>query len=141
MTIIANAGIPAVEFAAPGSAFAKVFMDDKTNELVIREFLNKCYKSDEGMPAKTIFFCANIKHTKHIKKIFNRLDPKLSKDVQIIVSEIYRYTDEIARFKLDSEPRIALNLPFTFETHLSNFFVSNDPRDSITVFALYNLRY
>lgn len=94
----------------PGSAFAKVFMDDKTNELVVREFLDRCYKSDEGKPAKTIFFCANINHTKHIKKIFNRLDPKLSKDVQIIVSEIYRYTDEINRFKLDSEPRVALSV-------------------------------
>src|SRR3990167_4634490 len=94
----------------PGSAFAKVFMDDKTNELVVREFLNRCYKSDEGKPAKTIFFCANVSHAKHIKKIFNRLDPRLSNDVQIIVSEIYRYTDEIARFKLDSEPRIALSV-------------------------------
>jgi type I restriction enzyme R subunit len=94
----------------PGSAFAKVFMDDKTNELIVREFLNRCYKSDEGKPAKTIFFCANVAHAKHIKKIFNRLDPRLSNDVQIIVSEIYRYTDEIARFKLDSEPRIALSV-------------------------------
>lgn len=94
----------------PGSAFAKVFMDDKTNELVVREFLNRCYKSDEGKPAKTIFFCANIPHAKHIKKIFNKLDPTLGNDVQIIVSEIYRYTDEIARFKLDSEPRIALSV-------------------------------
>ena len=94
----------------PGASFAKVFMDDKTNELVVREFLNRCYKSDEGKPAKTIFFCANINHAKHIKKIFNKLDPKLSKDVQIIVSEIYRYTDEINRFKLDSEPRIALSV-------------------------------
>ena len=94
----------------PGASFAKVFMDDKTNELVVREFIKRCYKSDEGKPAKTIFFCANVKHAKHIKKIFSILDPMLSKDVQIIVSEIYRYTDEINRFKLDSEPRIALSV-------------------------------
>jgi type I restriction enzyme, R subunit len=94
----------------PGSAFAKVFMDDKTNELIVTEFLNRCYKSDEGKPAKTIFFCANIEHAKHIKKIFSKIAPALSKDVQIIVSEIYRYTDEISRFKLDSEPRIALSV-------------------------------
>lgn len=94
----------------PGSSFAKVFMDDKTNELVIREFMNRCYKSDEGKPAKTIFFCANVSHAKHIKRLFNKLFPKLSSDVQIIVSEIYRYTDEINRFKLDSEPRIALSV-------------------------------
>jgi type I restriction enzyme, R subunit len=94
----------------PGSAFAKVFMDDKTNELVIREFMNRCYKSDEGKPAKTIFFCAGIPHAKHIKRIFNKLFPSISNEVQIIVSEIYRYTDEISRFKLDSEPRIALSV-------------------------------
>jgi type I restriction enzyme R subunit len=94
----------------PGASFAKVFMDDKTNELVIREFVNRCYKSDEGKPAKTIFFCANISHAKHIKKMFNKIFPALSSEVQIIVSEIYRYTDEISRFKLDSEPRIALSV-------------------------------
>ncbi len=94
----------------PGSSFAKVFMDDKTNELIIREFVNRCYKSDEGKPAKTIFFCANIQHAKHIKRLFNKLFPNLGSDVQIIVSEIYRYTDEISRFKLDSEPRIALSV-------------------------------
>ena len=94
----------------PGGTFARVFMDDKTNEIIVREFLNRCYKSDEGKPAKTIFFCANKKHAWHIKKIFNKLDPTLSKDVQVIISEVYRNTDEIARFKLDSEPRIALSV-------------------------------
>ncbi|MEM2131341.1 MAG: DEAD/DEAH box helicase family protein [Candidatus Woesearchaeota archaeon] len=93
-----------------GPAFAKIFMDDKTNELVVREFLKRCYKSDEGKPAKTIFFCINVKHAKHIKRIFNKLFPSLSNDVQLIVSEFYRYTDEISRFKLDSEPRIALSV-------------------------------
>jgi type I restriction enzyme, R subunit len=94
----------------PGSSFAKVFMDDKTNEVVVREFMNKCYKSDEGKPAKTIFFCANKKHAWHIKRIFNKIFPNLSSDIQTIVSDVYRYTDEISRFKLDSEPRIALSV-------------------------------
>ena len=94
----------------PGASFAKVFMDDKTNELIIREFMNRCYKSDEGKPAKTIFFCASVQHARHLKKIFNKLYPSLGNDVQEIVSENYRYTDEISRFKLDSEPRIALSV-------------------------------
>jgi len=94
----------------PGGSFAKVFMDDKTNELIVREFMNRCYKSDEGKPSKTIFFCANISHAKHIKKIFNRLFPSISKDVQLITSDEHRYTDELARFKLDSEPRVALSV-------------------------------
>ncbi|MBU1976550.1 MAG: DEAD/DEAH box helicase family protein, partial [Nanoarchaeota archaeon] len=94
----------------PGSSFAKVFMDDKTNELVIREFMDRCYRSDEGKPAKTIFFCANKKHAWHIKKIFNKIYPNLGSDIQTIVSDVYRYNDEISRFKLDSEPRIALSV-------------------------------
>jgi len=94
----------------PGGSFARVFMDDKTNELIVREFMNRCYKSDEGKPAKTIFFCANQKHAWHIKKIFSKLYPQLNNDVQVIVSDVYRYTDELARFKLDSEPRIALSV-------------------------------
>lgn len=94
----------------PGASFAKIFMDDKTNELIVREFVSRCYKSDEGKPAKTIFFCANIKHAGHIKKIFNRLYPDISREVETIVSEVYRYTDEVRRFKIDSEPRIALSV-------------------------------
>jgi len=94
----------------PPSAFARVFMDDKTNELVVREFLARCYKTDDGKPAKTIFFCVNIKHAKHLKKIFNKYMPKLSKDVQLIVSDLYRYTDEIKRFKNKSSPRISLSV-------------------------------
>ena len=94
----------------PGSKFDRVFMDDKTNELVVREFMGRCYKSDESKPCKTIFFCASIRHAKLLKRIFNKLYPNLSNDVQIIVSEFYRYTDEIGRFKLDSEPRVALSV-------------------------------
>lgn len=94
----------------PGASYARVFLDEKTNELVVREFLNKCYRSDEGKPAKTIFFCIDVNHAKNMKKVFNRLDPILSKDVQIITSDQYRYTDEITRFKLESEPRVALSV-------------------------------
>ena len=94
----------------PGGAFARVFMDNKTNELIIREFMNRCYKSDEGKPAKTIFFCANQKHAWRIKKIFGKLYPRLNKEVQVITSDVYRYTDELARFRLDPSPRIALSV-------------------------------
>lgn len=93
-----------------GASFAKVFMDDKTNEVVVREFLNRCYRSDEGNPAKTIFFCVNIAHAKHLKKVFDRLEPKLSLEVREILSDEYRYIDELRRFKLDSGPRIALSV-------------------------------
>jgi type I restriction enzyme, R subunit len=93
-----------------GAQFAKVFMDPKTNELIVREFMNRCKKSDNGKPAKTIFFCINKEHAKNLKKMFNKVIPQWSNDVQIITSDIYRSQDEINRFKLDSSPRIALSV-------------------------------
>ena len=98
----------AVEFH--GSQFDRIFMDDKTNEIIIREFMNQCYKSDEGKPCKSIFFCASQRHAKHMKRIFGRLFPKLSNDVQVITSEMARAEDEVLRFQLQSEPRIALSV-------------------------------
>jgi len=97
-----------VEFA--GSQFDRVFMDDKTNELIVREFLNSCYRSDEGKPSKTIFFCASQNHARCLKKIFGRVTPALSNDVQVITSSMDRAEDEVNRFKLESEPRIALSV-------------------------------
>jgi type I restriction enzyme, R subunit len=93
-----------------GKQFDYVFMDEKTNELIVTEFLKRCYRSEENLPCKTIFFCASQKHSEHIKRIFGKLAPKLSNNVQVIISDYYRAQDEVQRFKLDSEPRIALSV-------------------------------
>lgn len=93
-----------------GSEFDRVFMDDRTNELIIREFMATCYKSDEGKPCKSIFFCASKRHAEYMKNIFGKLFPKMGNEVQVITSGHYRAIDEIKRFKLESEPRIALSV-------------------------------
>ena len=97
-------------FEVTGSDFDRIFMDDKTNELIIREFMDRCYKSNEGKPAKTIFFCASQRHARQVKKVFGELFPKLSADVQAITSDMYRAEDEVKRFKISSEPRIAISV-------------------------------
>lgn len=93
-----------------GAQFDRVFMDDKINELIVREFLRLCYKSDEGKPCKSIFFCASQRHAKYLKRIFGIVSPRLSNDVQVVTSEMYRSDDEVKRFGLQSEPRIALSV-------------------------------
>ncbi len=93
-----------------GSQFDHVFMDDKTNELIIREFIYMCYKSNEGKPCKSIFFCASQRHAKHMKKIFGKVFPLLSNEVQVITSDMDRAEDEVRRFQLESEPRVALSV-------------------------------
>lgn len=105
-----NQEIEPEKFEVTGQQFERVFIDDKTNELIVTEFMKECYKSGEGLPCKTIFFCRSQKHTERIKQTFNKLYPSLSKQVQVIISSYYRGGDEIKRFKNKSEPRIALSV-------------------------------
>jgi len=98
-------------FEAPGSRFSKYFTDRKTNELIVLEFMNRCYKTEDDKPCKTIFFCSSVKHAEEIEKVFRDIYPKLaSEDVRLIVSNKDRYMDEVKRFMKDSSPRIALSV-------------------------------
>jgi len=97
-------------FEVPGTRFAKYFTDKKTNELIVTEFMNRCYKTEDDKPCKTIFFCASVKHTEELKKVFGRLYPNLADDVEVITSDKARYMDEVNRFKKDSSPRVALSV-------------------------------
>lgn len=98
------------KFQTPGSKFEKLFTDEKTNELIIREFVDRCYKTDDNRPCKSIFFCASVKHAEALEKLFQKLYPNLSKDVKVITSDRYLYMEEVKKFcKLDL-PRIALSV-------------------------------
>ncbi len=97
-------------FKVPGTRFAKFFSDKKTNELIVTEFMNHCYKTEDDKPCKTIFFCASVKHAEELKKTFGLLYPNLGDDVEVITSDKHRYMDEVNRFKKDSSPRIALSV-------------------------------
>lgn len=103
-------GIDPENLELTGSQFDSVFMDSYTNDLIINTFMENCYKSDEGKPAKTIFFCSSKNHAKWMKERFDLLYPSLSSDVQVITSDLYRSDDEIDRFKLDSNPRIVMSV-------------------------------
>ena len=98
------------KFQTPGSKFERFFTDEKTNELIIREFVDRCYKSDDNRPCKSIFFCASVKHAESLEKLFQRLYPYLAKDVKVITSDKSRYMDEVKRFEKRDSPRIALSV-------------------------------
>ena len=97
------------QFEVEGLHFEKIFLDDRTNELIVSEFYRECYKSAENLPCKTIFFCRSQKHAKRLKKTFGDLYPHISNHVQVITS-LYRVGDEVRRFRQKSEPRIALSV-------------------------------
>ena len=97
-----------IEFTGP--EFNRVFMDDKTNELIVMEFMARCYRSNENLPCKSIFFCASRKHAQNLKRVFDRIFPQMGSNVQVITSDLSKYKDEFRRFQQDSEPRIALSV-------------------------------
>ena len=97
-------------FEVPGTKFAKRFTDRNTNELIVQEFMNRSYKTEDDKPCKTIFFCSSVQHSEELKRVFDDLYPNLCDDVSIIVSNKDRYMDEVERFKKDLSPRIALSV-------------------------------
>lgn len=97
-------------FEVHGPQFERVFTDDRTNEFIVGEFMQQCRKSDDGLPCKTIFFCAGQPHALAVKEAFNRLFPKYSSQVKVIISDMDRSQDEVDRFQKLSEPRIALSV-------------------------------
>ena len=98
------------KFQTPGSKFEKFFTDENTNELIIREFLDRCYRSDDDRPCKSIFFCASVKHADTMERLFQKLNPNLAKDVKVITSNKSRYMDEVKRFEKRDSPRIVLSV-------------------------------
>lgn len=94
----------------PGKKFVKYFTDQKTNELIVQEFMHRCYKTDDGKPCKSIFFCMNVLHAQALEKTFRTLYPNLIDDVKVIVSNYDRYMDEVERFKKESSPRVAISV-------------------------------
>src|SRR3989338_6641956 len=98
------------KFQTPGSKFERFFTDEKTNELIIREFVERCYKSDDDRPCKSIFFCASVSHAEALELLFQKIYPTLAKDVKVITSDKSRYMDEVKRFGKRDSPRIALSV-------------------------------
>ena len=98
------------KFQTPGSKFERFFTDEKTNELIIREFMDRCYKSDDKRPCKSIFFCASVKHAEAMERLFQKLYPLMAKDVKVITSDKARYMDEVKRFEKRDSPRVALSV-------------------------------
>ncbi|MFH1311430.1 MAG: DEAD/DEAH box helicase family protein [Nanoarchaeota archaeon] len=98
------------ELELPGSRFEKYFTDRRTNELILKEFMDRCYKTPNGTPCKTLFFCASVKHAESLKRLFDELYPLLAKTARVITSDRTRYMDEVRRFKKDSDPRIVFSV-------------------------------
>ncbi|MDR3062832.1 MAG: DEAD/DEAH box helicase family protein [Methanobrevibacter sp.] len=98
------------EFEVTGTQFDKVFLNEDTNKIILTEFMNRCYKSDDNKPAKTIFFCSSKRHANRLKEIWNKMFPDLSSEAQVIVSDMSHSNQAIDRFKKQPTPRIVFSV-------------------------------
>jgi type I restriction enzyme R subunit len=98
------------EFDVTGSQFDKIFLNKDTNETILKEFMERCYRSDDNKPAKTIFFCSSKRHAKRLKEIWNEMFPDLSGEAQVIISDMSHSQHTIDRFKKQSSPRIVFSV-------------------------------
>ncbi|MDR1819711.1 MAG: DEAD/DEAH box helicase family protein [Methanobrevibacter sp.] len=98
------------EFEVTGSQFDKVFLNKETNEIILKEFMDKCCISDDNKPAKTIFFLSSKRHANKLKEIWNKLFPNLNEQAQVIVSDMPHSNQAIERFKKQTNPRIVFSV-------------------------------
>ncbi len=98
-----------------GTQLEKQVINEGTNTLIVREFMDECIKDQNGViPGKSIFFCSSIKHARRIEKIFDKLYPQYKGELaKVLVSDdprVYGKGGLLDQFKNNDMPRIAISV-------------------------------
>ena len=111
--ILEGKEIEEINFA--GSEIEKTVINQGTNALIVKEFMEESIKDSNGvLPGKTIFFCSSIPHAIRIEKIFDALYPEYKGDLaKVLVSDdprVYGKGGLLDQFSNNDMPRIALSV-------------------------------
>ncbi len=98
-----------------GSDLEKKVTNKGTNALIVREFMEECIKSPDGvLPGKTIFFAISKKHAYRLVETFDRLFPEYKGQIaEVLISGIkgvYGKGGLLDKFKTSNMPRIAVSV-------------------------------
>ncbi|MQY77614.1 MAG: restriction endonuclease subunit R, partial [Bacteroidetes bacterium] len=98
-----------------GSDLEKKVTNKGTNALIVREFMEECIKSPDGvLPGKTIFFAISKKHAYRLVETFDRLFPEYKGQIaEVLISGIkgvYGKGGLLDKFKTTDMPRIAVSV-------------------------------
>ena len=98
-----------------GTQLEKQVINEGTNALIVREFMEECIKDSNGvLPGKTIFFCSTVGHARRMEKMFDALYPQ--------------YHGELAKVMVSDDPRV-----YGKNGLLHQFVHSDTPRVAISV--------
>ncbi len=98
-----------------GTELEKTVVNQGTNALIVKEFMEESIKDANGvLPGKTIFFCISMSHARRIEKIFDALYPEYKGELaKVIVSDdprVYGKGGLLDQFKNNDMPRIAVSV-------------------------------
>lgn len=95
-----------------GTDLEKKFTNLETLDLMVKEFMDVCFKDDTGvLPGKTIYFAISKEHAYRLLETFERLYPQYKgRLAEVIVSDDSRSDTFLQRFENESFPRIAISV-------------------------------
>ncbi|MBN1495368.1 MAG: DEAD/DEAH box helicase family protein [Spirochaetes bacterium] len=98
-----------------GTELEKTVINQGTNALIVKEFMEESIKDANGvLPGKTVFFCVSKSHARRIEKIFDALYPEYKGELaKVIVSDdprVYGKGGLLDQFKTNDMPRIAVSV-------------------------------
>ena len=103
------------EIIFEGSDLEKTVVNDATNALIVKEFMEESIKDPNGvLPGKTIFFCISKNHARRLERIFDALYPEYKGELaKVIVSEdprVYGKGGLLDQFTRNDMPRVAISV-------------------------------
>lgn len=98
-----------------GTELEKSVVNQGTNALIVKEFMEESIKDANGvLPGKTVFFCVSKSHARRIEKIFDALYPEYRGELaKVIVSDdprVYGKNGLLDQFKNSDMPRVAVSV-------------------------------
>ena len=98
-----------------GTQLEKQVINEGTNALIVREFMEECIKDPNGvLPGKTIFFCSTMAHARRMENMFDALYPQYHGELaKVMVSDdprVYGKNGLLHQFKHNDMPRVAISV-------------------------------
>lgn len=98
-----------------GTELERKVINQGTNALIVREFMEEAIKDANGvLPGKTIFFCTTKAHARRIEQIFDALYPEYRGELaKVLVSDdprVYGKGGLLDQFTNQDMPRIAISV-------------------------------
>lgn len=98
-----------------GTQLEKQVINQGTNTLIVKEFMDECIKDSDGvLPGKTIFFCSSKAHARRIESTFDKLFPQYSGELaKVLISDdprVYGKGGLLDQFTNNDMPRVAISV-------------------------------